>query len=123
MILTTLVTGQAIRVRETAIAEALTGENSSLLPTALILEGIPDGCSPLDARTHPAVMQLARIAAGCACCTGNLTMRVTLNRILRHAPARLYISVANSAHSENLRNFLSQPPYTQYLVLTPDLCL
>lgn len=123
MILATLVSGPTIKIRENAIAAALTAQHDSTVTTALILEGITDGCSPLDAGTCPANVYLSRIAAGCPCCSGNLTLRVTLNRILRKSPDQLYISVANCEHLEHLRDFLSQAPYSQYLVLTPDLAL
>lgn len=120
MTLVTLVTGTSISARESAIAAAL--EPSE--PAALILEGIPDGASRLDllaGDTSNYPLRIARIAPGCLCCTGNLTMRVTLNRLLRHLPQRLYISLASSEHIEHLRAFLSQAPYDKLLQLTKDL--
>jgi len=114
--LTTLVVGATIAAREAAIATVL----DCALPTALILEGLPDGASPLDALAQGAHLQMARIAPGCLCCTGSLTMRVTLNRLLRRSPARLYIAVANAAHVESLRTFLQQSPYDNLLELTTD---
>ncbi|HZW13700.1 MAG TPA: GTPase [Noviherbaspirillum sp.] len=117
MTLTTLVTGATIAAREAAIAAAL----DSRLHTALILEGIPDGASPLEALAQDPELLIARIAPGCLCCTGNLTMRVTLNRLLRRSPERLYIAVANAKHIESLRTFLLQAPYDHLLSLTKDL--
>lgn len=75
MTLTTLVTGAGAAQREAAIAAAL----DPALTTALILEGIPSGHSPLDTASG---LRVARIAPGCPCCSGNMTMRVTLNRLL-----------------------------------------
>jgi hypothetical protein len=119
LILTTLVIGATISARETAIATAL----DPARPTALILEGLPDGASPLDALEQDSPLHIARIAPGCLCCTGNLTMRVTLNRLLRRSPFRLYIALANATHVESLRAFLQQPPYDDLLELTKDLSL
>lgn len=116
MTLTTLVIGATIAAREAAIAEVL----DPALPTALILEGLPDGASPLGALEQVPHLHMARIAPGCLCCIGNLTMRVTLNRLLRRSPARLYISVANAAHVESLRTFMQQSPYDNLLVFTKD---
>jgi len=114
---TTLVTGASAAAREAAIAAAI----ESGLPTALILEGLPSGTMQLDNIAQSPHLHIARIAPGCFCCTGNLTMRVTLNRMLRKQPARLYISLATVDHLEGLRSFLLQPPYNNFLVLTKDM--
>lgn len=114
---TTLVTGATASAREAAIAEAIDPE----LSTALILEGLPDGNSRLDSFIFSPLIHIARIAPGCLCCAGNLTMRVTLNRILRRKPAHLYIGLANPEHLENIRLFLSQAPYDELLQLAKDL--
>ncbi len=116
--LTTLVTGPTAGVRERAIAAALRpGED-----TAIILEGLADGTSPLagfdGSAWQPA---LHRIAPGCLCCAGNLVLRVTLNRLLRRPPARLFISLADAAHVGQLRIFLSAPPYDSLLSLCSDI--
>lgn len=104
-------------MREAAIADAIDTNCS----TALILEGLPDGTTALDSVADRNNVHIARIAPGCLCCTGNLTMRVTLNRILRQAPARLFISLATATHLEQIRRFLQQPPYDKLLVLTKDI--
>jgi hypothetical protein len=117
MTLTTLVIGDRASARETAIAAAIDPH----LVTALILEGLPDGTTALDAFTDISKLQITRIAPGCLCCTGNLTMRVTLNRLLRHRPARLYISLAAATHLDQLRRFLTDAPYDAWLTLTDDL--
>jgi len=112
---TTLVVGPTAAAREAAIAAALeTGAD-----IAVILEGLPDGHSSLDAAA--AHLRIARIAPGCLCCTGNLTMRVTLNRMLRPLPTRLYIGLATSSHLEQIRAFLAQAPYDNLLGLTKEL--
>ena len=115
MIPTTLVTGASPAVREAAIRLAMTPDTR----VAIILEGIPDATSGLDGNTPE--LQIARIAPGCLCCTGNLTMRVTLNRMLRTKPERLYIGMATASHIEQLRAFLTAPPYDNLLTLTKDL--
>jgi hypothetical protein len=118
---TTLVTGPGAAARERAIAARLrspdAAESSGL--QAVILEGIASGNSPLD--SLPPNAQLARIAPGCLCCTGNLVLRVTLNRMLRQRPERLFIGVADSEHLDQLRSWLQSEPYDQLLTLTADL--
>jgi G3E family GTPase len=115
----TLVSGASPSTRETTIARLL----EPARPTALILEGMPDGISRLDGFSALPTVTIARIAPGCICCTGNLTMRVTLNRILRRRPARLFISLASNGHRDEIRRFLQAPPYDILLELTDDLQL
>ncbi len=114
---TTLVTGASAAIREATIC-ALISASATQDRSAVILEGLANGQDPfalLDARTLP---QIVRIAPGCLCCSGNLTMRVTLNRVLRQRPSQLYISLANSLHLTQIEAFLSTPTYTQWLTLT-----
>jgi hypothetical protein len=113
--LVTIVTGNSVGARDALVARALQPSQR----TAAILEGIPDGKSTLDASDK---LVLHRVTPACLCCTGNLVLRVTLNRILRTRPDRLYIGVANVDHLDQLRSWLRQPPYDQLLELTPDLC-
>jgi hypothetical protein len=118
---TTLVTGPHARAREAAIATHLAthaADTHDDIP-AVILEGLAPGASPLDALEGE--LKLARIAPGCLCCTGNLVLRVTLNRLLRQRPQRLFIGVARSEHLDQLRSWLQSEPYDQLLRLTPDL--
>jgi G3E family GTPase len=111
---TTLVTGATAHDREQAIATFL-HQNGAL--SAVILEGLPDG-RPL---LHPSPsLLIERIAPGCLCCTGNLVLRVTLNRVLRRRPSRLLIGVANAGHLDQLRSWLGNAPYDQLLELAPD---
>ena len=120
MTLTRLVCGIGARQREAEIATAI-----SLLPVAesvaCILEGLADADSPLQQWTEKPQLRLNRITPGCPCCVGNLVMRVTLNRVLRSAPRHLFVSIANSAHREQIRAFLLSPPYDGYLILQDDL--
>jgi hypothetical protein len=122
--LTTLVSGRSASVREAAIWSALQDElarNGGHLSTALILEGLADG--KLASDPMPPELDIKRIAPGCFCCIGNLTLRVTLNRLLRKSPARLFISIADNTHLQQIHDFLSQPPYDTYLAMTPDLTI
>ena len=116
MIPATLVLGTDAAARETAIAAAL--ESAPQAAAALILEGMADGADRFGAFS---ALHVARIAPGCPCCTGNLTMRVTLNRMLRLRPTHLYVGLASAGHLSGIRDFLSQPPYDSLLTLTDDL--
>ncbi|MDN2712854.1 GTPase [Janthinobacterium sp. SUN118] len=119
----TLVSGGRAGEREAAIAQALLPDQ----PAAVILEGLADGNSilaDLAEQVSPSPsfpLQLLRIAPGCLCCSGNLVLRVTLNRLLRHPPARLFISLADASHIEQLRTWLTASPYDVLLALEPDL--
>jgi len=111
----TLVTGASPAAREQAIFSAVsTGDGS----TAVILEGLADASSPLAPSSH---LSVSRIAGACLCCAGNLVLRVTLNRLLRHRPDRIYIGMAHSDHLDQLRSWLASAPYDQLLELAPDV--
>ena len=120
---TWLVTGPRASVRESAIAALL----EPGVPSAIILEGLADGGSALvldnAVEDTPAkyAANVIRIAPGCLHCSGNLVLRVTLNRVLRRPPARLYISLASAEHLELLREWLSGAPYDVLLTLQPDI--
>ncbi|MCP2011889.1 GTPase [Duganella violaceipulchra] len=125
---TWLVIGSRAREREAAIAAHLTPG----VPSVVILEGLSDGSSALafdpadrppavDSLQQDSVPQVLRIAPGCLHCSGNLILRVTLNRVLRRPPARLYISLASAEHLEPLRSWLSEAPYGELLDLQSDL--
>ncbi|MES2153315.1 MAG: GTPase [Pseudomonadota bacterium] len=111
---TTLVTGPGAGAREAAIGARLAGVALS----AAILEGLPDGQAGLMASS---TLILKRIAPACLCCTGNLVLRVTLNRLLRDRPGQLFIGLATQGHLDQLRSWLASPPYDQLLELMPDL--
>jgi hypothetical protein len=114
-VITSLVTGPTTGAREQLIAAQLQPGN---FRCAVLLEGLPDGHTIL---TPSDTLLIERIAPGCLCCTGNLVLRVTLNRILRRRPDRLYIGLATTEHLDQLRSWLQSPPYDQLLELTPDL--
>lgn len=118
MTLVTLIVGQDAAAREVAIAKALASE-LAYDAVALILEGAP----PNIAVEFGSSVQAIRIAPGCPCCYGKLTMQVTLNRLLQRRPDRLYISLAYDTHIEQFRDFLTQPPYVERLDLTNDIRL
>jgi len=118
----TLVTGASAGTREAAIAAHLSDlheDRTQPIMQAIILEGLASGNSPLDDLLPG--QTVARIAPGCLCCTGNLVLRVTLNRLLRQRPRRIFIGVADSEHLDQLRSWLESEPYDQLLRLTSDL--
>ena len=111
----TLITAPTGTAREALLAAALPAGGCS----AAILEGLPDGRLQLVSSEN---LVLQRVTPSCLCCSGNLVLRVTLNRILRLRPERLFIGVASLDHLDQLRSWLQAPPYDQLLELTPDLC-
>jgi hypothetical protein len=115
---TTLVTGASAQERETAIAALLaaTPLSSDGAFSAVILEGLAAGSSPIPASSS---VRLVRLAVGCPCCAGNLVLRVTLNRLLRQGPERLFIGLASGEHLDQLRSWLQEAPYDQLLALEP----
>jgi hypothetical protein len=122
----TLVTGSTSSEREAAIA-AMIARHQPLHPSStigIILEGISDGTDPFAslADNFP-LLTIVRIAPGCPCCVGNLTMRVTLNRLLRHSPEEIYISLATCLHLDHVRGFFAQPPYNKLIKLAKELSI
>ena len=119
----TLVIGATAAISEAALAAVLAASPEQPARIALILEGLPDGAQPmrLDPAQNPAILQAARIAPGCFCCIGNLTLRVTLNRMLRQRPSRLYISLATVSHLDQIRALMTVTPYDNWLTLTDDM--
>jgi hypothetical protein len=114
-----LVTGPGAAAREAAIAAAVVPG----VVTVIVLEGLPDGTETLAALTDVGAVQVIRIAPGCFCCSGNMILRVHLNRVLRAAPARLFLGLATATHLDRIKNFLTQAPYDDLLRLTEDVCL
>lgn len=110
---TILVHGGRAQEREKAIAIHLDPSRESVV----IAEGLPSGGELLEGTR----LQVLRIAPGCMCCTGNLTMRVTLNRVLRKPPQQLFLSLANALHLAQIRKFLQDDPYRDLLQLTEEL--
>ncbi len=113
----TLVHGGSGAAREAAIAR----QDFPLGASAAIVEGIANDSGALNELAAASVMKVIRVAPGCPCCTGNLTMRTTLNRLLREKPARLYLALADASHLANVRAFLQQAQYLEHLQLGPDL--
>ena len=118
MIPVTLASGAPLE-RENLIAGAIDPSGTSVV----ILEGLPTASSALDDLAAAAQdrLQLIRVAAGCICCTGNLVMRVTLNRVLRQRPQHIYIGIADPGHVDGVKNFLSSPPYAALVHLDKHL--
>ena len=117
---TTLVSGGRAGQREAAIAAALRPG----VATAIILEGLADGGAALafdEDDVRAADVTVLRIAPGCLCCTGNLVLKVSLNRLLRRPPSQLYISLADASHVDQLRAWLADAPYDALLALQSPL--
>jgi hypothetical protein len=109
-----LVYGANQTVRENAIKTQMT-------PTVFAI-ALLEGMALNNASPDPlASMKVVRMAAGCPCCTGNLTMRVMLNRALKEKPDRVFLSLANSAHLTSVRDFLQEDQYCGRLELGRDL--
>lgn len=110
MIETTLVWGGTAGAREAAIAAASAGQDG----VAILIEGMPSGQVRLAGAVH--------IAPGCLCCAGQLVFQVSLNRLLRQGPRRLYLGLSSAdTHIESLRTLLQSPPYAGRLRLSADL--
>ncbi|NDI85444.1 GTPase [Undibacterium crateris] len=112
----TLVAGGSYAQREQAIAKLCEADpaSASASPSAciaVVLEGLPAGDLLLQSSSR---LLVHRIAPGCFCCIGNLTMKVTLNRLLRQPLTHLYLAVASSAHLDNIQLTLAQPPYDNW---------
>src|SRR5450830_466581 len=102
----TIVSGADYAQREATIWQAgacFLDRHGSDSRIAVILEGLPSGNFLF---LPSAQINIQRIAPGCFCCIGNLTMRVTLNRLLRQ----------KIQHLQNLRETLQQAPYDQLLL-------
>lgn len=117
MTLLSLVLGGSAVHRERAIASDV----PSGMVCAAIIEGLPSGEAPLQALPPGVSLDVFRVAPGCPCCTGNLTMQVMLNRALRRSPAKLYLSLADATHREQIVLFLQAPQYLERLAIGPDL--
>jgi G3E family GTPase len=116
MIKTRLIYGLTSIERENKIAVML--EPNSI--NAVIIEGIANGNSKLGEIDQNDNLIIQRIAPGCPCCIGNLTMRVTLNRLLRKSPHHLYISLASNEHLPTIREFLQTAQYKDLLTLQEE---
>jgi len=121
----TLVHGGSGDAREAAIAAMASAfaadSNNSSKVSAAILEGLASGRGALQELEASSVMKVIRVAPGCPCCTGNLTMRITLNRVLREKPALLFLAIADASHKAKVREFLQDAQYREHLELGPEL--
>lgn len=99
----------------TALLAMLLSEAPSQ-PVSCILEGtLPNGADEVCAGPTTFVHVLA---PGCPCCSGNLALRVTLARVLRHdRPRYLIIAVIDPKHQGSLASMLSIAPWDAYLEL------
>jgi hypothetical protein len=114
----TIVTGADYAAREQTIATAIAAFPGVV--HAVLLEGLPQGNELL----HPsAQIALQRIAPGCICCAGQLTLKVSLNRLLRPRPARLWLAMASSAHYDSLCELLKNAPYSEILLADQHISL
>ena len=116
MIKTRLIYGLTSIERENKIA-AMLAPNSM---NAVIIEAIANGNSKLGEIDQNENLIIQHIAPGCPCCIGNLTMRVTLNRLLRKSPQHLYISLASNEHLPTIREFLQTAQYKDLLTLQEE---
>ncbi len=112
-----LVFGGGNAQRERAIASAVEAGVTS----AAIVEGLASGDDVLAQLADRTPLQVFRVAAGCPCCNGNLTIRVTLNRALRQRPQRLYLSLSDATHKDKVLNFLQEPQYRDLLHIGADI--
>lgn len=117
MIDTTLVVGGNSTLRELAIKRQLDASSA----TAVLLHGLPTGHQDEPGLTSGPSLHLIRLAPSCACCVGQLSFTVSLNRLIRQRPVRLFIDVFDPTHLENLRSLLMAAPYDGHLNLTEDL--
>ena len=115
--ITHLVYGGTRQAREQAIsAQALNAAPGMTL--AAIVEGL---ALPGAALESSGSLKVIRIAPACPCCTGSLTMSVTLNRVLRKSPAVLFLGLSDASHLASIRRFLQQEQYCGRLQLGPDV--
>lgn len=116
-----LLAGGNYQERESWIAaDLLTIPEPSGIQTGIILEGLPCGIMPLQSISSSTV---ERIAPGCFCCIGNLVLRVTLNRVLRQKPDRLYLAMNDQEHLSSLQSFLETEPYLGLLMFERQVIL
>ncbi len=114
-----LITGLPGAERRAAIARLI-----APLPAdtrvSLLLEGLSaDGRAEV---IQTALHRVHVLAPGCLCCSGQLTLRVTLARVLRHeAPQFLVIALADPAHLKRFEAMLRLPPWDGWLQLQANV--
>jgi hypothetical protein len=97
-----------------ATLDAITRRLPSDVPVSVLLEGLPaDGTSELAARDS---LRVHVMAPGCPCCVGQLTLRVTLARVLRLEKAAVVVlAIINPAHVDNLVELLESSLFAGHL--------
>jgi hypothetical protein len=113
----TLVSGGSSESRERAIASMLPSPSNDAAVVIALLEDIPSGQSALD----DLAIQSHRIANCCPCCIGTLPITVTLNKILRQSPTRIYLGLASSHSVESIKKLLKSMPYNDLIVLDKEI--
>lgn len=108
----TLIAGSSYSEREAWICNQLPLN----IKSAVLLEGLPDGESPLGLEITQDLL-VERVASGCFCCAGNMVLRVVLNRLIRQKPAQIFIAISQVEHLSALREFLQSPPYADLLMI------
>jgi len=98
--------------------QAIKTQINPTLFTMALLEG---GEVPNTALDSMASLKVVRMAPGCPCCSGNLTMRVMLNRALKEKPDLIFLSLVNPVHLNAIRDFLQEDQYSGRLELGFDL--
>jgi hypothetical protein len=92
-----LVIGSSASAREAAVAALIKPGES----VAVLAEGLPDGADVFQAHAGPS-FHIARVAPACLCCTGMLTTRVILNRLLQRKPEKLFLALASDMHLDKV---------------------
>ena len=87
---------------------------------AILLEGLSDGKPVLSESEHIIV---ARIAAGCICCSNQLIMRIYLNRLIQQNPEYLFLSLSIPIHLEQIKQYMCTPNYQTRLEFAADINL
>jgi len=104
-----VLTGLPGAARAAALTKLLSGLTDDA-PVSVLLEGAPADGTP-EWQPPPGV-HLHVLAPACLCCIGNLTLRVTLARVLRHEmPRHVVIGIADPLHRPRLFDWLAQPPW------------
>jgi hypothetical protein len=109
---TLIIAGGSYVQREQQIATAIEQDRDQFV--AVILEGLPNG-SPLIQSDKQ--LMIERIAPGCFCCVGQLVLQVSLNRVIRKKPHKLYIGMHDAQHVVLLYQRLSKLPYQTLLTI------
>ena len=109
-----LLTGLPGAPRAAAIAHCL-AQVPAAARVSLLLEGA-SADEPKPGATG--ALRVHVLAPGCPWCIGNLTLRVTLARVLQQEdPQVLIMAIADASHRPRLARLLCQPPWAGWLEL------